>query len=207
MIRIFIIMTLIFVSILYSQWEELGPWTTRVDDISISVDASDNIHVFIADQTSIPYKNINLENWFNLDDDINELTNYPLAIASVPDNPDIIYIGRPTYSPAPGYFYPAEGLYVSYNGGITWDERNGNGANLINNQEISFITIDQNNPNRMFIGCLIDFTTGEFVYRTMDGGGNWEALQLTNSEILNVSSIQFDPLDPVGLQSDGNKLA
>ena len=196
MIRIFIIMTLIFVSILYSQWEELGPWTTRVDDISISVDASDNIHVFIADQTSIPYKNINLENWFNLDDDINELTNYPLAIASVPDNPDIIYIGRPTYSPAPGYFYPAEGLYVSYNGGITWDERNGNGANLINNQEISFITIDQNNPNRMFIGCLIDFTTGEFVYRTMDGGGNWEALQLTNSEILNVSSIQFDPLDP-----------
>lgn len=84
------------------------------------------------------------------------------------NNPDIIYAGT-----------AAGGLWKSSNGGTTWDVIFDDGKSA----SIGSIAINQNNPNEIWVGTgegnpRNSMNNGAGMYKTIDGGRNWEFLGL-----------------------------
>ena len=83
-------------------------------------------------------------------------------------NPDVIYAGT-----------AAGGLWKSQNGGSTWDVLFDDGKSA----SIGSIAINQNNPNEIWVGTgegnpRNSMNNGAGIYKTIDGGRNWEFLGL-----------------------------
>ena len=86
-------------------------------------------------------------------------------------NPDIIYAGT-----------AAGGLWKSSNGGSTWDVLFDDGKSA----SIGSIAINQSNPNEIWVGTgegnpRNSMNNGAGMYKTIDGGRNWEFLGLENT--------------------------
>jgi photosystem II stability/assembly factor-like uncharacterized protein len=83
-------------------------------------------------------------------------------------NPNIIYAGT-----------AAGGLWVSKNGGSTWDVLFDDGKSA----SIGSIAINQSNPNEIWVGTgegnpRNSMNNGAGIYKTIDGGRNWKFLGL-----------------------------
>ncbi len=174
----------------YSQWQQLGgPWAGRADDIAVGILDQQEL-IYVADEEYLPYRFKEGDNqWTPLE---HADSWYPYCIATVQDGANEVFIGMPHVIPYQG---DPLGIYWSQNLGIDWDDRNGIGDNIIRNKEISTISTDSNNPNRIFAGCFYDFDTGDMLYRTLDKGLNWTKLTISESPAWAISSINFHPQD------------
>ena len=98
-------------------------------------------------------------------------------------NPDIIYVGT-----------ASGGLWKSESGGIDWTP-------IFDDQKaasIGDVTIDQSNPDVVWVGSgegnpRNSQTSGYGVYRSLDGGKNWDYMGL--GETRNIHRVILDPRD------------
>ncbi|MFT6214403.1 MAG: photosystem II stability/assembly factor-like uncharacterized protein [Roseivirga sp.] len=99
-------------------------------------------------------------------------------------NPDIIYAGT-----------AAGGLWVSENGGSTWNVLFDDGKSA----SIGSIAINQNNPNEIWVGTgegnpRNSMNNGAGLYKTIDKGRSWEFLGLEKTN--GIHRIILHPSDP-----------
>lgn len=91
------------------------------------------------------------------------------------------------------------GIYKSMDGGKTWKHQG-----LSNGQQIGNVIIDPTNDNRIFVAVLghpYGPNTERGVYRSLDGGNNWERV-LYIDENTGATQVSFDPNDPNILYAD-----
>jgi len=91
------------------------------------------------------------------------------------------------------------GVYQSMDGGKTWKH-----LGLANGQQIGNVIIDPTNDKRIFVAVLghpYGPNTERGVYRSLDGGNNWERV-LYIDENTGATQVSFDPNDPNILYAD-----
>ena len=119
-------------------------------------------------------------------------------IAVSESNPNIVFVGcgegiqRPDLS-------IGDGVYKSADAGKTWTN-----MGLKDGQQIGDIIIDPKNENRVFVAVLghpYGPNTERGVYRSLDGGKNWERV-LYKDENTGAIQVNFDPNNPNILYAD-----
>ncbi|HTL09594.1 MAG TPA: hypothetical protein VL307_15085, partial [Chitinophagaceae bacterium] len=110
-------------------------------------------------------------------------------IAVAPSNPDVIYVGSGEGLQRPDLTV-GNGIYKSTDGGQHWIN-----TGLSNAQQIGGLAIDPRNENRVFVAALghpYGPNTERGVYRTTDGGKNWERV-LYKDENTGAIQVSIDP--------------
>ncbi|MBI2682153.1 MAG: glycoside hydrolase [Acidobacteriales bacterium] len=114
------------------------------------------------------------------------------ALAIVPSNPDIMYVGSGEGLQRPD-LATGDGIYKSMDGGRTWTH-----LGLRDGWQIGQILIDPKDPNRLFVSVLghpYGPNNERGVYRSVDGGQSFEPI-LFKDENTGVSDIAFEPGNP-----------
>jgi photosystem II stability/assembly factor-like uncharacterized protein len=114
------------------------------------------------------------------------------AIAVVPGNPDIVYVGGGE-APIRGNVSYGEGVWKTTDAGKTWTS-----LGLKATRHISRVRIDPTNPDVVYVaaeGNVWGPTPDRGVYRTRDGGRNWTKVLFRNDST-GVSDLAMDPRDP-----------
>src|SRR5438105_1157212 len=120
------------------------------------------------------------------------------AIAVALTDPNIIYVGsgeglqRPDLS-------TGDGIYKSTDAGKTWQH-----LGLRDGYQIGSIQVDPKDPNRVFASVLghpYGANTERGVYRSTDGGQNWEKV-LYKDENTGAAQVRMDLNDPQVLYAD-----
>ena len=124
-------------------------------------------------------------NWVNVSDgQIGTGSIGSLTIA--PSNPNIIYMGTGE-GPARGQASSdGDGIYKSIDGGITWKH-----TGLRKSFRIPRIRVHPTNPNIVLVavqGNLWGASQERGVYRSVDGGENWEAVETIETETVDVNT-------------------
>lgn len=114
------------------------------------------------------------------------------CVALDPNNPYIVWVGTGENNSQRSVAY-GDGVYKSIDGGKSW-----NRVGLEKSEHIGKILIDPRNSNVVYVaaqGPLWGAGGDRGLYKTTDGGGNWECV-LKISENTGVSDIAFDPRNP-----------
>ena len=85
------------------------------------------------------------------------------------------------------------GIYVTKNGGNTWDFKG-----LPNSEHIANIAIDPNNPTTLYVavqGHLWDANEDRGVYKTTDFGATWQKILYVDANT-GAADLAMDPSDP-----------
>ena len=110
-------------------------------------------------------------------------------IAVSESNPDVVYVGSGEGIQRPDLSV-GDGVYKSTDAGKTWTN-----MGLKDGQQIGGIIIDPKNENRVFVAVLghpYGPNTERGVYRSLDGGKNWERV-LYKDENTGAIQVSFDP--------------
>lgn len=110
-------------------------------------------------------------------------------VAVAPSNPNVIYVGSGEGVQRPDLSV-GNGVYKSTDAGKTWQN-----MGLRDGQQIGSIVIDPNNENRVFAAVLghpYGPNTERGVYRSTDGGKNWEKI-LYKDENTGAIQVTLDP--------------
>lgn len=115
-------------------------------------------------------------------------------IALAPSNPDIIYVGTgESLRKNRNFTMPGNGVYRSNDGGETWKH-----LGLEDSWHIGEITVHPSNPDIVFVAVLGKFWskgTAKGLYRTNDGGKNWEKV-LYVDENTRANDVVIAPSNP-----------
>jgi photosystem II stability/assembly factor-like uncharacterized protein len=117
------------------------------------------------------------------------------AIALAPSNPNLVWVGTGE-SNVRNDVITGRGVYFSPDAGTTW-----NFMGLKDAGQISNIVIDPRDPNVVFVGVLGHAwgpNPDRGVFRTTDGGKNWQKV-LFIDDTTGVSSLIMDPSNPLVL--------
>ena len=94
--------------------------------------------------------------------------------------------------------YAGDGVYISDNHGATWRH-----AGLEGSHHIGRVIIDNMNPDRMWVAALGELYSDNFggaIYRTEDGGQNWESVLTvptsTKKKVVGFVDMVADDTDP-----------
>lgn len=115
-----------------------------------------------------------------------------------PAHPEIIYVGSGEGIQRPDLSV-GNGVYKSTDGGKTWVN-----TGLKDAQQIGGMAIDPVDPNRVFVAALghpYGPNPERGVYRTLDGGRNWERV-LYKDENTGAIQVIIDPNDPQVIFAD-----
>ncbi len=154
------------------SWSQVGPFNTGGRITDLAIDPSDDATFFIGTSVGGIFKTTDHGlNWTAIFDDIGRPSIGNIAIA--PSNSQVIYAGTgeangDAYS---GTFF-GDGVYRSANGGDSWIH-----VGLPESGHIGRIVVDPTNENRVFAaatGILYGTNEARGIYRTTDGGTNWE---------------------------------
>jgi photosystem II stability/assembly factor-like uncharacterized protein len=113
------------------------------------------------------------------------------AIAVAASDPNVIYVGSGEGLARPDLSV-GDGVYKSTDAGKTWTH-----LGLRDGQQIPYIIVDPNNPNRLFVAVLghpYGPNEERGVYRSTDGGATFQKV-LSKDENTGASSLAFDPDD------------
>ncbi len=114
------------------------------------------------------------------------------ALAINPNDPDVIYAGTGEANSS-SYSFMGDGLYKSFNAGETWQN-----IGLTESAYIGRIVVDYNNSDRIFVaacGNLFSYGGERGVYRTVNGGEEWEQVLFVNDSTSAIDLVQ-DPANP-----------
>ena len=114
------------------------------------------------------------------------------AIAVVPSNPDIVYVGGGE-APIRGNVSYGEGVWKTTDAGKTWHS-----LGLKATRQISRVRINPTNPDIVYVaaeGNVWGPTPDRGVYRTRDGGRTWTTILFRNDST-GVSDLAMDPNNP-----------
>lgn len=172
-------------------WREVGPTIMggRISDLAVV--ESDPAVFYVATATGGVWKTDNSGITFEpIFDD--EVTASIGDVTVAPSNPNVVWVG--TGEPQNRQSSPwGNGVYRSTDGGKTWDH-----LGLENTHHISRIAVHPRDPDVAYVaamGHLWGPNTERGVYRTMDGGQNWEQL-LFIDEHTGAIDLAMDPSDP-----------
>ena len=115
------------------------------------------------------------------------------AIAVAPSNPNIIYVGTGEHAIRGVMTSAGDGVYKSLDGGRSWEH-----VGLTHSYHISGIQIHPLNPNIVFAavqGAAYGPNEERGVYRSTDGGKNWEKT-LYIDDFTGAASLSMDPKNP-----------
>lgn len=114
------------------------------------------------------------------------------AVAVSESDPNVIYVGEGEQT-LRGNVSPGKGLWRSTDAGKTWKY-----IGLPQSQHISRIRIHPTNPDLIYVGVLGNLwksSTERGLYRSKDGGKNWEKILYENDRA-GCGDVVFDPGNP-----------
>ncbi|PDH50746.1 MAG: glycosyl hydrolase, partial [Rhodothermaeota bacterium MED-G16] len=154
------------------SWVSLGPVLNSARVESIQVDETKPGTMYVAFGSGNLWKTINNGmSWKPIFNDIPSIGIGDIAIA--PSNKDIIYVGTgESLKKGRNFTMPGTGIYKSIDGGESW-----NHLGLNDSWHIGEISINPNNPDIVFVSVMGHFWSknkNRGVFRTIDGGKNWE---------------------------------
>jgi len=132
--------------------------------------------------------------WFNCSDGYFETPSIG-AISVASSNTDILYVGTGSDGLRSNVI-TGKGVYKSIDAGRTWKH-----IGLRNVGQIGAVEIHPGNPDIVYvaaIGQAFNANEERGIYRTLDGGKNWEKVLYVSDEI-GFSDLEFAPDDPTTL--------
>lgn len=161
-----------------NQWEFAGPVNVggRITDIEINNQVPKKIYAAAA-SGGIFTSTDEGASWTPIFDDQTSLSIGDMALA--PSNEDIIYVGTGEPNAGGGSLaYDGLGVFKSTDAGNTWTA-----LGLENVGSIGKVVVDAGDPNKVFVaamGPLFKNSTDRGVYRSTDGGTNWQKVLFQN---------------------------
>jgi len=154
------------------SWKFAGPTNIggRITDIEIHPSDAKTIYACTASGGIFKSTDFGL-NWQAIFDDKETLAIGDIAIAQ--SNKNTLYVGTGESNAGGGSLtYDGVGVYKSINAGEDWTY-----IGLPNSRSIGKVAIDPNDENKVFVaamGNLFGNNADRGIYRTLDGGDNWE---------------------------------
>ena len=173
------------------EWISLGPENTggRITDLAYNSD--EPAVIYVAAASGGIYKTVNGGNSWQ-----QKFSGPPVIsmgdIALDPNNSMVLYAGTGEAN-ASSYSFLGDGLWKSNDGGDNWLH-----LGLESSAYIARIIVDYNNSNRVFVaacGTLFSSNSQRGVYRSIDGGGNWEQILFISDSTAAIDLVQH-PTDP-----------
>lgn len=168
------------------SWELVGPTNIggRITDIAIHPDSPETIYLGAA--SGGVWKSMdNGVSWEYKFDGVNLISIGDIAID--PNDENIVYAGTGEAN-ASSYSFMGEGIYKSYNGGEDWEH-----IGLEYSAYVGRIVVDYNNSERLFVAACGNLFTPDSergLYRSEDGGTNWEKILFVNDSVSAIDVIQ-----------------
>jgi photosystem II stability/assembly factor-like uncharacterized protein len=168
------------------DWEFEGPTNIggRITDLAIH--PSDLNTIYVAAASGGVLKTTDLGNtWENTFSQASVIS--VGAVAIDPNNPDVLYAGTGEAN-ASSYSFIGDGIYKTTNGGTTWEN-----VGLNASAYVGRILVDYSNSENVFVAaCGNLFSVGgeRGIYRSQNGGINWEQILFVNDSTSGVDLVQ-----------------
>jgi len=168
------------------EWEFVGPINIggRITDIEMPAGQSQTMYVGGASGGILKTENMG----FSWEQKFNGVPTVSIGDMAIdPQNPDILYAGTGEAN-ASSYSFLGSGIYKSTNGGDSWQY-----SGLEESAYIGRIIVDHSNSQRVFTaacGTLFSTNSERGIYRTDDGGENWEQVLFVNDSTAAIDLVQ-----------------
>ncbi|HHM21867.1 MAG TPA: hypothetical protein ENJ20_07565, partial [Bacteroidetes bacterium] len=155
-----------------AQWEPAGPVNVGGRITALVLHPADQNIIYVGTSAGGIFKTTNKgATWTAVFEEAGAMSVGALAMA--PSDPEVLYMGagEANGSATSGAFF-GDGVYKTTDGGNTWTH-----IGLANTQHIGRIAIDPVNADRVYVaaaGVLYGKNDERGLYRTTDGGTNWE---------------------------------
>ncbi len=168
------------------EWEFVGPTNIggRITDIEMPTGQSQIIYIGAASGGIFKTEDTGLT-WEQKFSGIPTISIGDIAID--PQNQDILYAGTGEAN-ASSYSFLGSGIYKSLNGGDSWEY-----SGLEESAYIGRIIVDHSNSQTVFTaacGTLFSTNSNRGIYRTTDGGDNWEQVLFVNDSTVAIDLVQ-----------------
>ena len=173
------------------EWELVGPTNIggRITDLEMPANQSDVIYVGAASGGIFKTQDAG-DTWEQIFYDVPTISIGDLVID--PQNSDIIYAGTGEANSS-SYSFLGSGIYKSEDGGASW-----NFSGLENSAYIGRMIVDHTNSERIYAaacGNLFTPSDDRGIYRSDDGGDNWEQVLFVTDTTAAIDLVQ-DPVNP-----------
>jgi photosystem II stability/assembly factor-like uncharacterized protein len=173
------------------KWRSIGPSLTSGRISDVAVNPNNPFEYYVASSAGGVWKTINSGIEFTPIFD-NE-GSYSIGCITIdPNNSNVIWVGTGENNNQRSVSY-GDGVYKSLDGGNSWEN-----MGLKTSEHIGRIIVHPENSNIVYvaaIGPLWSKGGDRGLYRTTDGGENWEAV-LTVDEHTGVNDVVMDPRNP-----------
>jgi len=175
------------------KWISLGPVLNSARVESIQVDEKNPGTMYVAFGSGNLWKTTNNGiSWKPIFNDVPSIGIGDIALS--PSDPNIIYLGTgESLKKARNFTMPGTGIYKSIDAGKTW-----NHLGLNDSWHIGEISIHPKNPDIVYVSVLGHFWTSNInrgVYRTIDGGKNWDKVLYINEKTGSIDVV-ISPSNP-----------
>jgi len=188
-----ILISLLSLTFIHLMYAEDGPnvWSTSLTGAgqiwAVAINPVSQSTIYAGSNTTGIWKSTNMGlNWTQMNSGLTNLTVQTMAISN--SNPNILYCG--TSQAGAG-----AGIYKSSDAGASWTQIN---SGIVETSVgVQAIAIDYTNPNVAYVAIfdgLVDSPTG--LYKTTNGGTNWNPAVNGIGTIKNILSIAINPLNP-----------
>jgi photosystem II stability/assembly factor-like uncharacterized protein len=173
------------------KFRAIGPALTsgRISDFAIN--PNNNSEFYVATSSGGVWKTVNAGTTFKPIFD--EEGSYSIGCITMdPNNTNVLWVGTGENNNQRSVAY-GDGLYKSEDGGKSWKN-----VGLKNSEHIGKIAVDPRDSDVVYVAAYGPLWSAEGdrgLYKTTDGGKNWEAV-LTIDEHTGVSEVHLDPCDP-----------
>ena len=172
------------------QWRNIGPHRGGRTVGAVGVPQQPNVFYIAATNGGVWKTNDYGRTWKPVFDD--QPTGSIGDVAVAPSNPEVVYVASGEGIQRPDLSV-GDGIYKSTDAGKTW-----NHLGLREGQQIGGLAVDPKNENRVFAAVLghpYGPNTERGVYRSTDGGKNWERV-LYKDENTGAVQVAIDPSNP-----------
>ena len=178
-------------SILTGVWINAGPYNVGGRVTALALHPSDSATIYAGAALGGVLKSTDGgSNWQAVSDAVPSLSVGDLAMDPV--NPNKVYFGT-SEANASGDSYAGTGVYRTTDGGNSWQF-----LGLPNSRHIGKIAIDPGDTNRIFVaatGTLFGTNPDRGIYRTIDGGANWEQVLFVSDSTAGID-VAINPRNP-----------
>ena len=172
------------------KWQGLNfPPVSSMEWNVVAVDPSDYQHLLAATNWNGLTESHNGGNTWVVSAPLDERQVGWRAIAFMPQDPSIVYAGLAGFYSA-GVFessMPADGIYISRNGGTSWQATN---DSLSQDANVTSIAIDPINNNLVYVA-----TTNHGLLKSTNGGQHWQSMEGGLPSIRPILSVAIQPND------------